>query len=395
VEAVTLSSQRVFPLLWAGSFVLFGLFYLLTAVLPIYARELGVEERLIGVIVGVLSLTSTLAKPWTGWACDRYGRRPLMLAGALIFLACSLSYHWCAGVIGLLVVRSVHGIGMAMYPTANIAMTTDIAPRARRGAWLGLLGSATNFAMALGPLTGLLIARAYGFAAVFMVAALVAGAAVVLATRPRESLVARTTARFRLTAGFSRSALFPASIGLCLLAAFGLLLAFIPLYADRFGVNPGVFFAAFALVVAAVRGFGGRISDGFGRARVAATALFCAAGGLALLGSGVTFEGLIVSGVLFGLGYGVAHPTLLAWSMDGVPENERGRASATYLMAFDLGFAGGAALSGVSVAALGYGPTFVVAASVVAGAGLVVIGRGVAIAGMERVRRRAAQMAAP
>jgi predicted MFS family arabinose efflux permease len=81
--------------------------------------------------------------------------------------------------------------------------------------------------------------------------------------------------------------------------------------------------------------------------------------------------------------------------MDGVPENERGRASATYLMAFDLGFAGGAALSGVSVAALGYGPTFVVAASVVAGAGLVVIGRGVAIAGMERVRRRAAQMAAP
>ena len=48
-------------------------------------------------------------QPWAGWAADRFGRRPLMFAGAAVFTAASLAYGVAAGVIGLTLVRLLHG----------------------------------------------------------------------------------------------------------------------------------------------------------------------------------------------------------------------------------------------------------------------------------------------
>ena len=71
---------------WLANFALFFSFYLLTAVFPLYAKEHGASTAFIGVIVGSLSLFSVLAKPWAGLGVDRFGRRPVMALGALIFL---------------------------------------------------------------------------------------------------------------------------------------------------------------------------------------------------------------------------------------------------------------------------------------------------------------------
>ena len=87
-----------------------------------------------------------------------------------------------------------------------------------------------------------------------------------------------------------RSALFPGLVVLCLMLTYGAQVSFLPLHADAQGVNPGIFFLFFALVVAVVRGVAGRLSDRVGRRRVAAAGLLVTAAALAVqaLTSGAT-----------------------------------------------------------------------------------------------------------
>ncbi|MFZ1059497.1 MAG: MFS transporter, partial [Candidatus Rokuibacteriota bacterium] len=121
---------------------------------PLYAGALGIPESEIGLIVGFFALSSMTVRPWAGWAADRYGRLPLLVAGTLLFLASSLLYGWSRSVGALLAVRVVHGAGMGLYPTAATAVVADIAPPERRGEAMGFFGAAGNLALALGPVVG-------------------------------------------------------------------------------------------------------------------------------------------------------------------------------------------------------------------------------------------------
>src|SRR5205823_6086332 len=77
-------------LLWFGAFAFFLSFFLLLAVLPLYARAVGVGDRAIGGVLGAFAFAAMLVRPWAGWAADRPGRRPLMLAGARGFAVAAL-----------------------------------------------------------------------------------------------------------------------------------------------------------------------------------------------------------------------------------------------------------------------------------------------------------------
>jgi predicted MFS family arabinose efflux permease len=76
--------------------------------------------------------------------------------------------------------------------------------------------------------------------------------------------------------------------------------------------------------------------------------------------------GLAAAGAVNGLAYGAAQPALVAWSVDSVPADERGRAMGTYHSAFELGIIAGASSSGLAVARWGFAGTFVATAAVAA-----------------------------
>ncbi|MGH7302407.1 MAG: MFS transporter [Candidatus Rokuibacteriota bacterium] len=355
-----------FGVLWLANFVLFLSFYMLTVVTPLYARNVvGVAERTVGTLVGVLSLVSVLMKPYAGWVTDRFGRRPVMMIGAFFFVAGSVSYGWCATALALIAARGLHGIGMGLYPTGNTAMVADVVPAERRGEMMGIMGAGANLAMALAPIVGLTVARQFGFGAAFVMSAGLAGAASLLVwTQVRETLREPSRRPLRLGQTLSRSSLFPSALSGSLLATFGVQLAFTPIYSEAHGLNSGAFFVALGLVIAIARGPGGRLSDRVGRAPVAAAGLFFAASGLVTLVARPDLLGLVTAGMLYGIGFGSASPALLAWSVDGVSQQDRGRAIGTYQMAFDLGFAFGAVLSGFAVEAVGFEGTFLAAAGI-------------------------------
>lgn len=366
---------RRLAVLWLASFAFFFAFFLLLPTLPLYLRGLGASDGEIGLIMGCFAITSMLLRPWTGWGTDRWGRRPFMLAGGVVFVLAPAGYALAGGVLALVLVRLLHGGGMALYPTAATAMVADVAPPARRGEFMGLFGAAGSIAMALGPLSGIELIGRLGFGSLFTVSAATALLALGLASTTRETLVAPSAGRFALPSTFSRPAIGPSLMIGCLMLTYGALVTFLPLHAQSLGVNPGIFFLVYALVLTLARGPAGRLSDRRGRAPVAAAGLALAAGALAVLAVSEGALALAVVGALYGLAGGLAQPALVAWCVDVVAPSDRGRAMGTFFTALELAIAIGAMSSGLAVAQWGFTATFLAMAGVaLAGAALPLAG---------------------
>jgi MFS family permease len=369
-------SRRRLAVLWLASFAFYVSFFLLLPTLPLYLRRLGASDTAIGLIMGCFAVTSMLLRPWTGWGADRWGRWPFMVAGAVVFVLAPIGYAVSAGVLALVMVRLLHGAGMALYPTAATAMVADVAPPARRGEFMGLFGAAGSIAMALGPISGDAVLVRLGFEALFALAALMALIALGLALATPETLATPSSAGFTLGSTVAGPALGPALVIGCLMLTYGALVTFLPLHAQHVGANPGVFFLVYALVLTLTRGPAGRLSDRFGRAPVAAVGLAVAAAALALLALSEGALVLAVVGALYGLAGGIAQPALAAWCVDVVAPADRGRAMGTFFTVLELGIAIGAMSSGVAVARWGFTATFLATAGVaLAGALVALAGR--------------------
>jgi len=370
-------AARPFVVLWLGAFAFFLSFLLLLTALPIFARRLGASDAAIGLIMASFAITSLLLRPPAGWAADRYGRRPCMLAGALLFAVASVAYGWTAGALGLVIVRLVHGAGMGLYPTAASAMVADLTPPGRRGEILGLYGAAGSVALAVGPITGMALVERLGFAGLFWIAGGVATLACALTLVVGETLATARVGAFTVGSALHAAALWPALVTLALMFTYGVLIAFLPLHADSRGINPGVFFLAFATFTTITRGPAGRLSDRVGRPPVAASGLLLTGAALVVLALSADVLGLAAGGAVYGIAYGCAQPALSAWCIDTAAEGERGRALGTFYSALEIGIALGALSSGLAVARWGFlGALLATAAVAVAAAAVALARRG-------------------
>jgi MFS family permease len=357
-------SRRHLLVLWLASFAFYVSFFLLLPTLPLYLQRLGASDAAIGLIMGCFAVTSMLLRPWAGWGADRWGRWPFMAAGATVFVLAPIGYAASAGVLALVMVRLLHGAGMALYPTAATALVADVAPPARRGEFLGLFGAAGSIAMALGPIGGDEMLNRLGFGGLFAAATVTALLALGLVLGIPETLTASSAARFTLRSTLAAPALGPSLVIGCLMLTYGALVTFLPLHARHVGASAGVFFLVYALVLTLTRGPAGRLSDRFGRPPVAAAGLAVAAVALAVLALSEGALALAVVGALYGLAGGIAQPALVAWCVDVVAPADRGRAMGTFFTVLELGIAIGAMSSGVAVARWGFAATFLATAGV-------------------------------
>jgi EmrB/QacA subfamily drug resistance transporter len=105
-----------------------------------------------------------------GRLADRYGRRQLFLAGLTIFTAASLA----AGLAGtgpvLIAARAVQGVGAALLAPTTLAIISTTFPREReRNLAVAAWSAIAALALALGPLTGGLLAQHWHWSAIFFV----------------------------------------------------------------------------------------------------------------------------------------------------------------------------------------------------------------------------------
>lgn len=83
--------------------------------LPLFARDLGAGPSMIGVVGGTSTLTSIFVKMPAGALSDILGRRPLLLAGALVFALMPFTYLGASSLAALIVLRVLHGSATAVF----------------------------------------------------------------------------------------------------------------------------------------------------------------------------------------------------------------------------------------------------------------------------------------
>lgn len=363
--------------IWTKSFIqmtlamliLFTGFYLLLPTMPLFIKSIGGTESQVGLAVGIFTLAAVVFRPIVGGLLDRYGRRPFMIWGLLLFILSMYLYDWVGTIAVLLVLRVLHGASWALSTTAVSTTITDIIPISRRGEGMGWFGMAMTVAMAIGPMLGVWVLENGSFHRLFLLATILSAAAFLLVFITRISFQTKTTARKIVL--FEKSVL-PLTTALFFVAvAYGGITTFLPLFGDSIRINSGTFFLVYALALTLSRPIAGKLSDRFGEAYVVVPALAVTALSLVVLSFSNGLIGVIFAAVLYGIGFGSAQPALQAANLRLAPPDKRGVASASYMTAFDLGIGLGSIILGWISQYTGYSGLFIVCAGSVIVSGVI------------------------
>jgi MFS family permease len=370
------TSEQAAPRLVTRSFVALAatalaFFVAAGVVLPVVAPfaidRLGSDEAGAGFAYGAFSVAALVLRPVVGWAADRFGRRPLLVVGALISVG-ALAFHLMVDSLALFIVaRAILGIAEAFFFVAAIAAGADLAPPARRGEALNLLSLSVYLGVGIGPLIGELVLRNAGFSAVWLVAlALTVAAAALVAVVPETS---PTVVGGRGDGGRSRlfhpAGLFPGVLILAGTTGMAGFLAFLPLYTTAVGLGgAGLPFAIYAGLVIVLRIVFAKLPDQIGPTRLSGGALAVGALGLLILGLAPTSTGVLVGTVVFASGIAFLMPGLLTLAVSRVSEMERGSVVGTASAFLDLAFGLAPAVLGIVAARVGFGGVFLVSAVV-------------------------------
>jgi MFS family permease len=329
-------------------------------------RALGADRVEVGIAIASFSIASLLVRPLVGWSTDRFGRRPVLVVGAVLTILALLLHVGAGSLEVFIAARSLFGAAEAFFFVAALAGASDLAPEGRRGEAISFLSLSLYLGLAIGPLLGEAVLAATGsFGAVWLAAAGVSGIALVLTLATPETQVPLAEGEVRPRARLYHPAgLFPGF--LILLGIWGMagFLAFVPLYVTDIGLSGASLpLAIYALVVVGLRLVGARFPDRFGAARLSGTALALSAVGLAVVGLVPTVPGLLVGTAVFASGVAFTFPALLALAVSRVTPNERGTVVGTTSLFLDLSFGLAPVALGAVAEASGYSAAFLFGAA--------------------------------
>lgn len=342
--------------LWTKNFILICLanlavcisFHSLLPTLPVYIQAQGGTKETVGLALAALTIAAVMIRPIAGWAIDTYGRRLILLTGLVTFLLPSAFYLLMVPIVPLLFLRMFHGIGWGICNTAIGTVASDIVPKSRLGEGLGYFGSTGSLSLAIAPALSLWLIDAVSFEALFWFCSLSAVAAVLIAVPikcPDQDLALNASKPTLV----ERSALKPSLVILLVALTYSSLLSFLALFLRQQGLSSsGLFFTAMALTTLGVRPLSGLLIDRYGLRGyniVVFSGLVCLTAAMVVIAGISSMSGLIVSGLLYGIGFGFLQPSMLTLCISSAP-SRRGAANATFWTAFDIGVAAGSILWG-------------------------------------------------
>lgn len=146
---------------------MFGLFLLLP-VFVIYGMALkDATPALIGTAIGIYGLTQALLQIPLGMLSDRYGRRPLILVGLLLFVAGGVVAALSEHILGVILGRAIQGAGAIS--SVIMALVGDVVSEQRRTRAMAVLGMSIGGAFVLAMVLGPLLASQLGLSGLFWV----------------------------------------------------------------------------------------------------------------------------------------------------------------------------------------------------------------------------------
>jgi MFS family permease len=329
-------------------------------VLPVQLEQLGASRAEIGQIVGVFGVASLIFIPATGALADRFGRRPFMLAGSLLWLAVAVGFSFVTRLgPDLYLLRAAQGAAFSLAFVAVNARVADLAPPGALGRAIAIFGTATLLAHAVGPSLGELFAERFGFPAMWRAAAATAAASFLLfaavggSDRKLDRSEEPSAGMLELALRSPGRLALVGSLGMAV--AFGSAIHFIPVFVRARGLESHTpFFVGYVVAAMGVRLVAGGLGDRLGQRPVAAASAACF--GLSVIGFATVHASwqLALFALAYGAAHGFAYPAMNALFVEQAPERARGRAMALFNLSFNVGITISAFAAGEIAHRLGY-----------------------------------------
>ena len=338
-------------------------------VLPLLAKDAfdltGYTVALTFIVAfGVVKAVTNLA---AGTLADRYGRKPVLVAGWLIGIPIPLLLIWAPSWEWVIAANILLGINQGLTWSTTVIMKIDLAGRRQRGLAVGLNEAAGYIALSLTALATGYIAAAYGLRPEpFYLGIAYAGLGLGLSalavdeTRGHVSHEAAVSNHpvptMSMAEVFAETTLRNPSLSAVSQAGLvnnlndGMAWGLLPIYYAAAGLTFSQI-GILAAIYPGVWGIGqlltGSWSDRIGRKKLIVAGLFIQTTGIALIALTTTFSSWVTAAVILGAGTALVYPTLLAAVGDQAHPAWRATSLGVYRFWRDAGFAVGAIVTGI------------------------------------------------
>ena len=325
---------------------------LLPLMFPVFMAEFGLSYSQVGLLMTVFFVVSGIGQAAAGFAVDRLGARPLLLAAQLILALACVAASLAQGYPALLLVAALAGLGNATFHPVDFTILNQRVSAPRLGHAFSAHGLTGNLGWAAAPLFLVGLTRLTNWRTAYLAAALMYLAILALLWLQRDKLSTRAVVRQTGAAEEHKLAFMKLPVvwwcfGFFLLST--MTLAVVQSFsASILKAVHGVSIEAATLTLTAYMlcGAAGMLAGGFiaGRAassdRVVAGAMTVAALCLALCSTGLLGgTGTMVVLAATGLAVGIGGPSRDMMIKRATPREATGRVYGMVYSGLDVGFA--------------------------------------------------------
>jgi MFS family permease len=387
-----------FALLVAVNALVGGMIGQERTVLPLLAERVFGLEKYTAALTFILAFGAVKAATnfFAGTLSDRYGRKPVLVAGWLIGIPVPLLLMWAPTWGWVVFANVLLGVNQGLTWSTTVIMKIDLAGPKQRGLAMGFNEAAGYGAVAVTALATGVIAARYGLRPEpFFLGAAYAALGLGLSTlfvrethgHARHEATTQVAASAEVHAGLSTKEVFlltsfkekalsaACQAGMVNNLNDGLAWGIFPLYFAAYGLSVGRI-GVLAALYPAVWGIGqlvtGALSDRIGRKRLIVAGMFTQALAIGLIAAVHSFWMWAVGALLLGAGTAMVYPTLLAAIGDVAHPTWRASSVGVYRLWRDGGFAVGAVLAGILADAFSVETAIWAVAALTAASGLVV-----------------------
>lgn len=342
---------------------------------PLFAASFGVPLVLVTLITSTNAVGHLFAGPVTGFAMDRWGRKPLLIIGLIVRGGSTFLEFFADSYLQFLLLEFVGGMGVTMFITGSTVVLADLSVAENRGRAVALRSVSGRLGFVAGPFVAGAIAMLLDLRWVFLFnAATKALILVIVLTMIRETHPAAAAdrhgepqlagERLPLAVFLTRSFLMIALVSFSVqMTAQGVFQSLLPVYLrgkEVFSLaDIGNFITIAATATLLVTVPNGYLVDLYGRKMTLVPGLGVLAVACWLLAGAGDYGGVLLMVIAYGVGEGVCFGASQAYAMDLAPENRRG----SFLGMWSLVSSAGGALAPLSVGLaaqqLGFSSTFV------------------------------------
>ena len=143
--------------------------YMLVPALPVLARTFGSDISIAQMTVSLFMVGLAFSQLIMGPLSDRFGRRPVLLAGLCLMVLAGVGGVFAETLPQLIAARFFQALGGATGMVMSRAIIRDLYPRHRVGAMISLVIAVMMIAQMLSPLAGGLLEVGFGWRSIFYV----------------------------------------------------------------------------------------------------------------------------------------------------------------------------------------------------------------------------------